>query len=135
MVKKKLSNNIEFKRVFSKGTKEDCNNLKIFILKNHCRFNRLGVVIKKEVGKAAIRNKIKRRLKEAYRHIDKKLSQGYDIIIFVKKNAVNLKYFKLYEELERILITKTLSINGTTNKNVRRIQTVADQKEKKLNIK
>ena len=100
MIKKKLSNDIEFKRVFYKGKKNETKNFRIFILKNHYNYNRLGVVIKKEVGIAVKRNKIKRQLKEAFHQMDKQFIQGYDIIIFVKKNAVKLKYLDFLNELE-----------------------------------
>jgi ribonuclease P protein component len=100
LIKKKLSNDIEFKRVFYKGKKREGKYLRIFILKNHYNYNRLGVVIKKEVGIAVKRNKIKRQLKEAFQQMDKQFIQGYDIIIFVKKNAVKLKYLDCLNELE-----------------------------------
>ena len=100
MIKKKLSNDIEFKRVFYKGKKREGKHLRIFILKNHYNYNRLGVVIKKEVGIAVKRNKIKRQLKEAFQQMDKQFIQGHDIIIFVKKNAVKLKYLDCLNELE-----------------------------------
>ena len=101
MIKKKLSSNIEFKRVFYNGKKRESLNLKIFILKNQYNFNRIGVVTKKEIGIAVKRNKIKRQLKEAFRNLDKQLFQGYDIIIFVKKSAVRLKYLQIFRELEK----------------------------------
>jgi ribonuclease P protein component len=100
LIKKKLSNDIEFKRVFYKGKKREGKHLRIFILKNLYNYNRLGVVIKKEVGIAVKRNKIKRQLKEAFHQMDKQFIQGYDIIIFVKKNAVKLKYLDFLNELE-----------------------------------
>lgn len=118
LLKRKLSNNIEFRRVFSNGIKRDSKNLRMFILKNQHKFNRLGIVIKKEVGKAVVRNKIKRRLKEAFRYLDKKLFQEYDIIIFVKKSAVNLSYLQLYEELKSILNSYKKAINKNTKDNI-----------------
>ena len=108
MIKKKLSNDIEFKRVFYAGKKNETKNLKIFILLNKYNFNRLGIVIKKEVGIAVKRNKIKRQLKEIFRNLDKKLFQGYDIIIFVKKSAVNLRYLQFLKEIEISLNNFTL---------------------------
>ena len=103
MTKRKLSKNIEFKRVFSKGKRIKAENLTIFILENNYKYNRLGIIVKKEIGKAVVRNRIRRLLKEAFRNIDKKLYQGYDIIILVKKNAVKLNYSKFCDELGNLL--------------------------------
>lgn len=103
MTKRKLSKNIEFKKVFLKGERIKTKNLIIFILENNYRYNRLGLIVKKEIGKAVVRNKIRRLLKEAFRNIDKKIYQGYDIIILVKKNAVKLDYFNFCDELGNLL--------------------------------
>jgi len=111
LIKKKLSNNTEFKRVFYKGKKRTGRYLKVFILKNQHNYNRLGVVIKKEVGIAVIRNRIKRQLKEAYYQIDEKIIKGYDIIIFVKKKAVELNFLDFLEEI--VLSLKELHLIKT----------------------
>ena len=103
MIKKKLSKTSEFKKVFSQGRRNESKNLIIFILKNDYSFNRLGVIVKKETGKAVVRNKIKRRLKEAGRLLNKKLSLGYDIIVLAKNNIREANYFEICYDLERLL--------------------------------
>lgn len=102
MIKRRLSGNIEFKKVFLEGKKIEGKNLVVFIIENNFKFNRSGVIVKKEIGNAVVRNKIKRRAREAYRQINRKLFQGYDIIILVKKSVVGLEYFELYSELENL---------------------------------
>lgn len=102
MIKKKLSKTSEFKKVFSEGRRTEGKNLIIFRLKNDEGFNRLGIIVKKELGKAVVRNKIKRRLKEADRLASKKLSLGYDIIILAKKHLRELSYTEIVYELESL---------------------------------
>jgi ribonuclease P protein component len=106
LIKRKLSKNIEFKRVFSEGKKTESKNFIIFILKNDYKFNRLGIIVKKEIGKAVVRNKIKRWLKEAYRQKDGKLFLGYDIIILAKNSIAKSNYFNLSNELEDLFISE-----------------------------
>jgi len=106
LIKRKLSDNIEFKKVFLEGKRSESKNLILFVLNNEYKFNRLGLIVKKEIGKSVVRNKIKRRAREAYRQINRKLFQGYDIIILVKKSVVGLKHFQLYGELEDLFIKK-----------------------------
>ena len=103
MIKKKLSKTSEFKKVFSEGRRIEGKNLIIFFLKNDYNFNRPGIIIKKEIGKAVVRNKIKRRLKEAFRLINKKLSPGYDIIMLAKNNIKESNYFEICQDLESLL--------------------------------
>lgn len=106
MIKRKITRNDEFKKVFLEGKRIESNNLTFFFLRNGYKFNRLGVVVKKEIGKAVVRNKIKRRIREAYRRINEKLFQGYDIIIIAKKNIVELDCFEIYNELENLFTKK-----------------------------
>jgi len=97
-----LSKTSEFKKVFSEGRRIEDKNLIIFILKNNYGINRLGIIVKKETGKAVVRNKIKRRLREAFRLINKKLSPGYDIIMLAKINIRESGYFEICHDLESL---------------------------------
>ena len=103
MIKRKLSKTSEFKRVFSEGRRIEGKNLIIFILKNDYDFNRLGIIVKKETGKAVVRNKIKRRLKEASRLLNEKLLPGYDIIVLAKNNIRESNFFEICYDLENLL--------------------------------
>ena len=102
MIKRKLSKTSEFKKVFSEGRRIEGKNLIIFILKNDYDFNRLGIIVKKETGKAVVRNKIKRQLKEANRLLKKKLLPGYDIIVLAKNNIKESDYFEICHDLESL---------------------------------
>jgi ribonuclease P protein component len=100
LIKRKLSKTSEFKKVFSKGRRIEGKNLIIFILKNDYDFNRLGIIVKKETGKAVVRNKAKRQLKETSRLLNKKLLSGYDIILLAKNNIRDAQYFEICYDLE-----------------------------------
>jgi len=115
LIKRRLSGKIEFKRVFLEGKRIESKNLIVFVLNNEHKFNRLGLIVKKEIGKAVVRNKIKRRAREAYRQINRKLFQGYDIIILVKKSVVGLKHFQLYSELEDLFYKEKIFLPGGNN--------------------
>jgi len=108
LIKRKLSKTSEFKKVFSEGRRIEGKNLIIFILKNDYNFNRPGIIIKKETGKAVVRNKIRRRLREAFRLINKKLSPGYDIIVLAKNNIRKSDYFEICYDLESLLYKEKL---------------------------
>jgi len=103
LIKRKLSKTSEFKKVFSEGRRIEGKNLIIFILKNDYNFNRPGIIVKKETGKAVFRNKIKRRTREAFRLINKKLSPGHDIIMLAKNNIKESDYFEICQDLESLL--------------------------------
>jgi len=102
LIKRKLSKTSEFKKVFSEGRRVEGKNLVIFVLKNDYDFNRMGTIVKKETGKAVDRNKIKRRLKEAARILNKKLLSGYDIIVLAKNDIRKANYFEIHYDLESL---------------------------------
>jgi ribonuclease P protein component len=103
LIKRKLSKTSEFEKVFSEGRRIEGKNLIIFILKNDYDFNRLGIIVKKEIGKAVVRNKIKRRIKETGRRLNKKLLPGCDIIVLAKNNVREANYFEICYDLKGLL--------------------------------
>lgn len=56
-------------------------------LENNTDKSRLGAVISKKVGKAVIRNRFKRYIREIFRLHRDKLNKGYDIIVIARQSA------------------------------------------------
>ena len=67
---------------------------------NNCY--RFGICVSKKIGNAVTRNKLKRRIKDI---IDKSKLQFHNkyYIIVLKKNAVNVQYFILREDILNLL--------------------------------
>lgn len=84
------------------GRRIEGKNLIVFILKNDYGFNRPGIIVKKGTGKAVVRNKIKRRLKEASRLLNKKLLPEYDIIVLAKNNIKESNFSEICHDLESL---------------------------------
>lgn len=98
----KLKKNKDFRYVYKKGKSFATRYLVLYIKKNSLNENRVGYSISKKVGKATVRNKIKRRLKEIIRKIDK-YKKGYDIIFIARNPIVNLHYQDLKKEVYKLL--------------------------------
>ena len=65
---KTLKMNYEFKNVFNKGKFYIANQIIIYIMKNKLNENRLGIAISSKIGKAHIRNRVKRVIRAAYQN-------------------------------------------------------------------
>lgn len=82
-----LTSNKNFKRAYTDGTSFSSNLAVIYIYPNNLDYNRTGYSVTRKLGKAVVRNKIKRLFREAYRYYIEHLIAGYDII-FVARKAV-----------------------------------------------
>lgn len=94
---KGLRKDKEFRKVYQRGKSFANKYLVIYIMKNNLDDNRLGISVSKKIGKAIIRNKVKRRIREAYRlNIDEKLTiNGYDVIFIARKPSNDCSYLDI----------------------------------------
>jgi ribonuclease P protein component len=63
--------------------------------------NRYGFVTSRAVGKAVVRNKLRRRLREAARSLS--LENGWDIVVIARRSAAEATYGQLRESLASLL--------------------------------
>jgi ribonuclease P protein component len=68
-----------------------CKNIVVYLQPNKTGENRLGLTCTKTVGKACVRNRVKRLMKEAYRLNEEKLKSGFDCIIVARVRAKDRK--------------------------------------------
>ena len=101
---KMLKKNFEFKKVLSKGTYYSGDNIEVFILKNSLSQNFIGLAISTKVGKAYIRNKIKRLIRENYKNLEESLHNGYSMVFLWKKNRPieKAKYNAIENDMKKI---------------------------------
>ncbi len=85
------------------GRRVNTKNYTLFIKRNDKGFNRLGIIIKKEVGQATLRNRIKRYLREFFRLNKHKIDGPLDILILVKKGTSPKTYWEVEEEISKVI--------------------------------
>ena len=79
-----------FKTVYSCGRKEANAYFVVYALENEIGFSRLGLSISKKVGKAVVRNRIRRLVKESCRIKATRLIGGYDIVVIARQAVGNI---------------------------------------------
>lgn len=67
--------------------------------KNRLEVSRLGIITSKKAGNAVTRNRIRRIIREFYRLHKAYVPEGCDILIAAKKEAGDLDFWKVREEL------------------------------------
>ena len=79
-----LKLNHEFRRLYAKGKSAVNPCMAVYCRKNRLGYNRLGFTTGTKLGKAVVRNRVRRRLREVYRLNAHRLRQGYDIILVAR---------------------------------------------------
>ena len=62
---------------------------------NRTQLNRVGITVGKKLGKAHIRNRTRRRLREIYRLHEERFQPGWDIVVVARTTAVDADFGKL----------------------------------------
>jgi ribonuclease P protein component len=94
----------DFRRVMKLGRKLQSKHFLLFLRDNETGFQRFGMVIKREIGPATYRNRIKRYLREFFRLHKHQIRESLDIIILSKKGPMLGRYTEVEEELRKVFI-------------------------------
>src|SRR5437763_11036583 len=97
----RLGGKHEFSAVFETKMRESRGPLTIYAKANELGHPRLGISISRRVGTAVRRNRIKRLLRESFRHHQHDLPRGYDLVFVVRPHApmILAEYQKLMTAL------------------------------------
>ena len=69
----------------------------LYARKNRTGTNRVGITVSKKLGKAHVRNRVRRRLREVYRLNEDQFQPGWDIVVVARSRAVEANFSKLTE--------------------------------------
>ncbi len=92
-----LKKNTDFTRIINNNKPYKSSNFIIYIEKNTNDVYHFGLSVGKKIGKAVVRNKIKRQIKNIIDQKDYK--NNFNCIIIVKRGILNLSFFEMKQEL------------------------------------
>jgi len=103
---KRLAKRREFLSVYEKGQKIVSRYVVLFFAANALPHSRIGITATKKLGKANIRNRLKRWTREVYRRQREPLAidqRSLDVVVNVKPNAADATYQDYARDLGRAL--------------------------------
>ena len=71
------------------------SHLVLYARPNRSGINRVGITVSKKLGKAHVRNRTRRRLREVYRLNEDLFAPGWDIVVVARSAAVDSDFTKL----------------------------------------
>lgn len=99
----RLVHRTEYDAVYSEGRRRTSRELTVFLRPNGLEVSRFGWSIKKALGNAVRRNRIRRRLREILRLHRGEIAQGWDIVIHPRSSAATAEFLALKDELLKLL--------------------------------
>ena len=96
-----MKNNYEFRRLYSKGASAAAPYLVLYARKTGRGTNRLGITVSTKVGKAVVRNRVRRRIKEIYRLHEHEVRRGLQLVIVARNRAAGASYAQLEQSFMR----------------------------------
>ena len=97
----RLKKNSQFNYIYRKGQRVSSKHFVLFIVKSRFDAYKIGYAITKKVGKANIRNLLRRRLKEIVR-INNLAQKGKNYILHARDNASEVEFNILQEEIIKL---------------------------------
>lgn len=82
----------DYLRVQRGGIRIPSKDLLVFYRKNEKKHSRFGTTVSKKVGNAVVRNRVKRRLREAIRHHQHHLQASVDVVFIASPRAATLPF-------------------------------------------
>lgn len=101
----RITHPLDFKEAMKSGKRKSSKNIILFFRRNKSGINRLGIVVKKEVGPATYRNRLKRYVREFFRLHKHQIEGPVDIVLLFKKEASITRYSEVERELRKCMIS------------------------------
>lgn len=93
-----IKKNYEFRRLYSKGKSAVTRSLVIYSRSIPNRESHVGYTVSNKIGKAVVRNRIRRRLREIVRLNETLLKEHVEMVIVARTRAATANYAQLEKD-------------------------------------
>ncbi len=107
----RLRKRYQFNYIYKNGTHISSNLLVLYFLPSKTKSIKVGFAVTKKIGKATVRNLMRRRLREIVRKSLPNLKQNYNIIIVARENILNASFEDISKEYNNLILKADLLSN------------------------
>ena len=100
--KARLLKRAQFLKLSKQGKKVYRDSFLALVSVSKAHNNRIGITVSKKVGNAIERNRIKRIIREYFRHNKENISGPKDINIIARKGLTSLANRQIFEKLDKL---------------------------------
>ena len=97
-----IKNNYEFRRLYNAGKSAATGHIAVYCKRSRGGKSQLGITVSTKVGKAVVRNRVRRRLKEIYRLHEAEMRRGFDIVVVARTKSPYATYRQLEADFLRL---------------------------------
>jgi ribonuclease P protein component len=99
-MKNTLKENRDFRRLYYRGRSAVSDCLVVYVLRNRKGPGRLGITTGTKLGHAVVRKRMRRVVREIYRHHSEEIRSDMDVVVVVRNRAVTASY----QEIDRAFV-------------------------------
>ncbi len=98
-----LNRNSDFRRLYSRGRSFASPVLVTYVMKNRSGNVRIGITTSKKIGKAVMRSRSRRIIREAYRMLADQVMPGYDLVFVARGKTPFVKSTDILRAMKKEL--------------------------------
>lgn len=99
-----IKENKDFKRLYYRGKKLSADCVAIYWRRTGAPGCRLGITVSSKIGKAVVRNRIRRLIRESYRLMEDRVATGFDLVVVARSKAARADFAAVRADLEKVLV-------------------------------
>ena len=102
----------DFRNVYENGKSYANKFIVLYVWKNGCSKNKIGISCSKKIGNSVVRHRFSRLVRESYRLQENVFNSGLDIVVVARACARDASFFDIQESLISLAGKARIMKNG-----------------------